>query len=488
MPRVHAATLAILALCGCPSTGPAGDDDAQVDDDADDTSAADDDTADDDDDTSAADDDDDDATNPEGPPSFTWQPPLGLLAPAFVAMQDGDGPWTPLAADAGSVPLEPADAEGRYAVLIACDDGASVEVQLLAATLDELPRPLLTCGLPDPSLPQASLSGEVLGLSGEEIAIVRIGPSYLPVFAGQSSYEASLPPGEAYDAFVARSPAWDSPVDRLLIHRGIEVPEGGSTLDFDLAVDGLLPVPRTVEVGGELSADGYVLVDYLSAGGTFGPVGYGAGSGAAFGEPPEESRDPEDRIFVEVGTPATSGPGDSSYSIWAFLPPGEDHTLVVPPPLDGATASAVDSAGGLRWDLSWEPWEGATLYRTRASRSDWDAGTSKAWTMVVSAGRAGDDPGWSSPDLSDLGGWNAGWSFSAGDEPSKIVAAAGRVLSEARGGMDVYNRMAAWLASIGVPPNSIAAALRGEDVLPPHIALQMHLLEFELLSTGDGDE
>jgi len=277
---VTSTLLLSLCLTGCPEGEPpdtvyvADDDDVTVPDDDDDSTKPPND--DDDDDSAIA--DDDDATPASWPLTITADLPTG----AVLALQSGDGPFSPVSLNGMSADVVIDDPEGRYGLLLACTGTARAGVQLHLSHAAQEPNPVIGCAESserDGGLP--ALAGDVLN-TADQLWSLYVGSAGWSALAGSAtSYWAAVPP-DSYDMIAVRR-APDGLAERLLIQRLADSANNPAiTIDFDDGTE----VPHTPELATLDIATTATTTSttgvFLSRGGTVWPLGIRPGSNATF--------------------------------------------------------------------------------------------------------------------------------------------------------------------------------------------------------------
>jgi hypothetical protein len=433
-------------------------------------------------DDDAADDDsldDDDAS--QGPPRWDWSPPLGLIPPVFVALQDGEGAWSALNAADGTVDLAVADPAGRYTALLVCTSGGVTSVLVVAASTVELPHLLSSCPAADNAAATAHLSGNLGGLGADQFGEVRAGYADAHLQWFENAYDLAVPPA-TWDVVASRALSYGGPPERLLVERDLAIPAEGLARSLDVQVSGVPTVSRSAGVAGAVPESPRIRVDWLTAGGTFFPLGVAPSAAELdYGEPADSLWREDDAILVSAGG-GGAGQGETRWSSWSFHPPGEDLSIAIPEELAGATAVAHPGSSGAHWDLVWQAHAGAIAWRATATAWTFDFSTGWSWTMLVTAGRAGAEPAWSSPDPATVPGFDAAWGIDASWGAPLDASAVTRVVTDGAVAPDDLTT-AIWLASsAAITPATMPGALRphleasGTDLLGAGLAVATRAL------------
>jgi hypothetical protein len=341
---------------------------------------------------------------------------------AFLAYQDGDGPWTAVPGQGGLYRLPVTHSGGKFGVLLGdvCEkDGASTwitngffstlgEVQLLQA--------LVFCN-PQPGPPPVTfdLTGALAGAAGGSVLIsANSGVWSFP--AGTAAYALKMIKGNG-DLVAAAYPSLQDYIpSRIIVERGRDA-QAASTRDFDFGNQGSDPLPRQAIQVPALAADETFqgTVQYLTAKGQVAILGYG-----------------KDLSAYAPFPPAAALPGD--LYLCSFQAVGADHSrslqamdsaspgLLAPrfptniPPFQVTASGGLRSRLALAWDavtpipsvhevLITQQVQQRQAYCYLYFGQSWHAGAAQM--------------SWSQPDLSAVPGFDPGFLPQSGS-PAQI--------------------------------------------------------------------
>lgn len=318
----------------------------------------------------------------------------------FLAVQDGDGPFTAIEGAGGVYTFEVAS--GRYAVVWHCvSNGDRISGTYL--TTEEATRIGAGCRVTTPAEPH-TISGTIAGAGGDGIS-VRIGSGIDNVVPGDDAYSIANLDSGMYDALAATFVNGDPLRKRIWIQREVAVFQ-----DLDLDID--------------FTADGSNLNHYslMAAGAdTFQSLFVsGLGTNISLGADETGYQALQTALFtgnelMHVDVSASDGSTSQFAGRW-FRTPG-DQVLELPDPFDSAVVSAPTTDPYVRLQFDLDPFPDATLYTFFAG------GTSAVFQIEVSSAWLGNGASWTFPDLSEASGWNNDWAMGAGEEIGWITTA-----------------------------------------------------------------
>jgi hypothetical protein len=326
---------------------------------------------------------------------------------AWVAFQDGDGPWQSVEGAGGVYSFEAPS--GRYGLAFVCDLGDFVPGEIVHASVAELPALTTSC---NPAAAQGAqhLRGAVRGLAAG---------GQLSISAGGSSVEVSAPigapPPDGYDlelpidvydvvgvAFESARPS------KALIAHDVSI-KGEATLDLDFTrAASLVEQPVTVTgAAGEVST----VVRLTTARGT---IAEWLLTPATYAGLRESDLGPDDIQEVTVSASAPSGTTFLERGVVLGVRAPRPLSVTLPPAFWSAKLGMVPGAPYLRPRASFEPYPDAVLYQVMASAATPTGG--RGWLVILGAGWLGARKSYDFPDFSGVRGFQARWMLQAQDQ------------------------------------------------------------------------
>jgi hypothetical protein len=340
--------------------------------------------------------------------------------PEWVAVQDGDGPWTRVAptASGGNTTFRSTFSSNRGGIARLSRSGTLTILSVLYGT----PAELVTAGITTPfacgSAVSKTLLGTAAGLDTNEFAIVSAGVlSHSLVVAATGGHFAlrALPSGPL-DLAVLRATRTNgqAAVTRFILRRDVDLPDTSvlPVLDFSSS-EAFAPATATLTLAG-LDAEGAGAGVHLITGtteATLSPV------------PPithEVSRPyaalPEARLRAGdlqlLFASATSGSGDRTVRLYFRTP--SDRTLTLPAPLIRPTFTTLGTTPLLRLRAHFV----AQPDYDRAATITYQRGTTTLMDVTMTAGYAALTGGYDLdvPDLSAAAGFDPAWALHPGSD------------------------------------------------------------------------
>lgn len=332
--------------------------------------------------------------------------------PAFVAYQDGSGPWTrvTLAANNTASFSLPSGRGGVASVVANGFLGSNLDVQY--GTVQELNADGSDeCGVTLQG--GRTLTGTVSGRGPEDIVSVVAGGAVAGFFFGQSFTLNNVAPGP-FDLLATRFSVADGP-GKAIIRRDLN-PANNSVLaplDFN-GPEAFDPVARTVTVGNGLGEELVSFALYLLRGGTGGGLYYFDPNESTettrtwFGIP-NNRRAAGDLHLLAVSAPR--GPQSSSRTVTRVFREATNQSLTLPARLIGPTVTSLGASGGSsRTRAVYTP---QADYGSRWSTSYQQAGQAITVSTTAAYNGAGTVT-LDVPDLSGVSGWNSSWGLRGG--------------------------------------------------------------------------
>ena len=333
---------------------------------------------------------------------------------AWVAFQDGDGPWQTVDGAKGvySHPI----AGPRHGVAFLCDLGNFTAGEIIQATVAELPQVTTYC---DGLTPASNhLNVTIRGLDPAVEVAVSAGTAFvgygLPTTA--RSFDLSVAPG-TYDVvgLALLSGAQRQPV-KVAFARAVDV-SGNAAATLDFGVEHWL-VEQPLSVMGAAEPP-EVFVKLTTALDT--TTSFQAPAGKFYSLQPRDLG-AGDIQELTVSTVSVSGGAVSERGVVLGLVEPQPVTVTLPPALSSPKVAAIGGAPYLRPRLTLGPYPGATLHQLMAV-----AGApplQKQWLVILSASWLRDGQGYDFPDFSGVRGFATKWALQPQDDAQFEVDAA----------------------------------------------------------------
>lgn len=377
--------------------------------------------------------------------------------PAFLAFQDGDGPWQSVPLSGAEYSLPVTDPSGRYGVAIVSDNGGSVTVSIFHATVNELPViNHASAGPPVSEQPTVTVSGTLLGINeGDQASVFVNGAStYIFVSFPNPPYDLSVPPG-IYDIIALRasvSPESPRNVNKVFIRRNVAIQQNTTVdIDFNDPSTTFAPETRSIVINGVMT-DEYVVgnVSFLSDLGTTATLAeFGSAEGTIvqtqFAGIPVDRQIGKDihQLFV-FATQISTGSTELRRSLIRFFRASANQTVNLPEQFSSPQVTLATATPYLRLTARWSAYPGSaqayhlgyaqqvsfgkrrrlsrpplSLRPLRASLSDGRRRqTTTAGTLVWNVWLTNEWFGntteftYTLPDFSTLSGWSGQWGLS----------------------------------------------------------------------------
>jgi hypothetical protein len=349
-----------------------------------------------------------------GPASAVTLTNLAKTNLAWVAFQDGDGPWQTVDGAKGvySLPV----AGPRYGLAFLCDLGNLTAGEIIQATVAELPQVATNCDGVNPAANHLKVT--IRGLEPAVEVAVSAGSAFVGygVPTTARSFDLSVAPG-TYDVvgLALLSGAQRQPV-KVAFARGVDASgDAAATLDFG-AEHWLVEQPLSV-VGAAEPPEVFVSLTT------------GLGTTTSFQAPAGKfyslaGRDlgPGDIQELTVSATSISGGTVSERGVVLGLAEPQPLTVSLPPALSSPKVAAIGGAPYLRPRLTLGPYPGATLYQLMAVAGP--PSLQKQWLVILSASWQRDGQGYDFPDFSGVRGFATKWALQPQDDAQFEVDAA----------------------------------------------------------------
>ena len=353
--------------------------------------------------------------------------------PIWLAVQDGDGAWTHVNVGANNT-FSFALSSGRGGVAYvtrrgeAADDNYALSV--LYATAAEF-NAVATAGAgtlcgDDPVITGKTVNGSVVNVGAAQLASVSLGPVFTVTPGAVPNFQLTNVPDGALDLIAARMSA-DFTVDKLIIRRGLNVPNDGTLdpLDFE-ASEAFDPEPGTLtlnNLGGDV-ASAIVFYTNTNSASLFGGTLLSFGGEASaeperpyFGVPAAKQAAGELHELIVSAGPDVANPTRSRAAIQFFTAVG-DRSLTLGPDLDNPDVATVATTPYLRLRAELaaqaEYNQFANVTYTQGSTA---ATGRRSADLGMTAGYAnGGDYNLEIPDFSGVEGFDSNWGLKTGVE------------------------------------------------------------------------
>jgi hypothetical protein len=341
----------------------------------------------------------------------------------WVAFADGDGAWQPATARGlGNYGWEPVS--DRYSVAYVCRNTLQNTVEIVAATIAELPAIDVTCGLPPAD--RIAWTGKVSGTSpGSQIVVTLGSPESLQMVAmvdSTGSYTAMVPPS-TYDIVAAAGSAPGA--SAIVIKRGIEIAAPGST-DFDFGNAIVVKTASQPTAANPMNDEqvGVHLYGYTRNGAIIPlPLPLNAPAGE-IGFVDVKALAPGDMQNLTVDGSRANGQLMRGTTITLQGEP--PNSIALPPVWDDVQLGESDATAASRPKVSFTPYPKVLFYRMLVSgleRGHPD------WIMSVGAGWLGSRTSFELADLSAAPGFDAAW----GPPPAGMRVVEAAAITSSRG-------------------------------------------------------
>jgi hypothetical protein len=362
--------------------------------------------------------------------------------PVWLAVQNGDGPWTPVTAGANNtftfnLPTT------RGGVAYVTQNGTNYDIEVIYASTTEFnlltgngANPVSVCSPPETG---KTVTGSVTGLDDDQIAFITLGTSFAqatPLLEGGSFTLRNVPDGEQTLIATRLSSGTGSSfaVNKIIVRHGVNPGDGTAlpVLDFGAseAVDPASADVTIQGIGGDVANLGVSLV-------TSGSSFFGFGGSAFlfsaaditsanatqtyYGVPDAQLATGDLHVLQAFAQPPGEDPTTSRFALQYFRSV-TDQTLTLGPPLTEPVVSvlAVDPYLRLRALLTVQ-----TEYNQFASASFTQEGHSATVAMTGGYLAGATQFDLAIPDLSGAAGFQATWGPVAGVETSYDISAIG---------------------------------------------------------------
>ncbi len=331
-------------------------------------------------------------------------------APLWFAYQDGaSGAWTRVLPAAGTNSYTFSMASTKGGVAVVDTVGPGYELSVIYATVAEFQSfdQTLQCGA-------KTINGSVAGVTTPQVANIALGYSTAAVIPNVSTaFALNGVPGGAQNLFAARVNGTTQRADRLILRRGVNLPDGGTLplLDFN-ATEAFAPVSANVTLSGIGSDTASIVTLYNGVrGSSYGTIGTLYNYLAASGPKPFDAVPAAQLITDELQQMQAVALGanavQTSRTSGVYFATPADVTLTMGPVISTPTVTRITGTSNsrVRVQLSLQTEYG------RAFNADFaQASANRTASMFVTTGYTGGGA-WdvSLPDVSAAAGWQNTW-------------------------------------------------------------------------------
>jgi uncharacterized membrane protein len=349
------------------------------------------------------------------------------LAPVWLAVQDGNGPWTRVTPDVNNSYTFQVSS-GRGAIAYVTTASGTTNVTVLYATAGELRGSggthTVACTPPTGKTVNGSVTG--LGpISGTSIdaATIVLGPSTASANATTPTFQLKNVPNGAHDLIAARTTTtisgtdFTSAVNRLIIRRALD-PADGSTLpvlDFGSA-ESFAPATANVTIANLGADQAFTSTALSTANGSSAAFSFTSSSTGAtqayYGVPDAKLIAGDIHVLSVIATPQGASPTTSRFASLYFRSV-TDRTVTLGPVLGVPTISTIATSPYLRLRAQL-PLQAEYNNAGGVSYSQ-GGGPNTTWSILMTAAYAsGAAYDLNVPDLSGVAGWNNAWALVSG--------------------------------------------------------------------------
>jgi len=331
--------------------------------------------------------------------------------PAWIASQNGDGPWVRAVVDADNVARVPMTTRGAVAYVF--DLGPTVYVFIQYGTPAELVMMNPPC--PPSSFSSKQVSGTIAGMADGQDAIVSLGTSRGYIFAPGPFEMFGVPAGtlNLVGVLSARTDTAETPL-KLIVRRGLNLQDRATlpTLDF-AAAEAVQPAAANLTIVGRGPETPLVYSAYTATDGSYVPMfdGYVLGPAPRWYGMPSALLATDDlhRVNVEfsdgfrtrIAVALTRSVRDVNLTVAPYLAPPTVSIVANAPYVRPRIQRAFQSEYGSAMHVAF--YQQPSVSESRAVTVDVTSGyrnSSAAWDIVV-------------PDFTSLG-FNPAWGFRQG--------------------------------------------------------------------------
>jgi hypothetical protein len=358
--------------------------------------------------------------------AWTFCEETGL--PEWVAVQDGDGPWSRVTPEGDTYRFDIDETRGAIAFVIVDDVSGAATTTVLHLSSFEF-EALAASRCTGPGITK-TVNGSVADLAPGEIVNVGLGSASATVVGGAAStFTLTNVPDGPQDLIAGRQAFSGTglSVDRLLIRRDLNPADGSTLAPIDFDADGFDPVSGNVTVAGLSAGDEALFTGFfISENGTFAPYVSGApltgGAGSYVGIP-NDRLDTGDLHYLQVIAGSTDGDGSFGTARTAvdIFREVSDRTLELGPVL-ATPALTVES-------------ETPFVVRAEAdAQAEYDdlfsislSQVANTVSLIATTGWRSAAPTWDLrvPDLSSTAGWDGAWGLQSGSTTSWAATGSG---------------------------------------------------------------
>ncbi len=320
----------------------------------------------------------------------------------FVALQDGDGPWTVLASDDGDYSF--VAATGRYALATVCTHPAYVSLRFFYATAAEQATPERRCSTGTDGSTLATVNIGVDGLADSTSANVWVDQTAVTATPDDPDVTHSVLPGR-HDVWGV---VWaDTTIESVMVARDVDaVADAATGVTLDLDAHAVATSLFSIETTGATESDSvWTSTSLWSHHGTRANLTQGVSGYAGV---PASALAGNDTHQITV---AASSADQRYRAAYVHLRDPADVVVELPPVFSPSSVHSAGTTPSVRLAMTFDAYEGAALYGLMASQGEDSPTRSVTWEGT--AGWLGDleSYSWEQPDLTSLEGWSSAWDF-----------------------------------------------------------------------------
>jgi hypothetical protein len=348
------------------------------------------------------------------------------LAPIWLAVQDGTGPWTRVTPAANNTYTFQITS-GRGGVAFVTSASGSTNVTVLFATSAEISGTggtnTVACTPPTGKTVNGSVAGLGPSTTAFDVATIVLGPSVASASEAAPTFQLKNVPNGVHDLIASRATTtisgtdFTSVVNRIIIRRALDPPDGSTlpVLDFNGA-ESFAPATANVTIANLGTDQAFTSVALSTANGSSAAFSFTTASATAtqpyYGVPDAQLIAGDIHVLSVIATPPGTSPVTSRFASLYFRSV-TDRTVTLGPVLGVPTISTVATAPYLRLRAQL-PLQAEYGSSGGVSYSQ-GTGPSTTWSVLMTGAYAGGAAyDLIIPDLSGAAGWNNVWGLLPG--------------------------------------------------------------------------
>jgi hypothetical protein len=332
----------------------------------------------------------------------------------WMAFQDGNGPWTPVAPVAGEFSFDLTSDRGAVAVVQA--PGGSPSITILHMTAEEMA--ILSEGECFQGGEPRTVTGSVAGLDANDFANVTLGTAQRFLTPAAPDFTFTLLPQGPLNLLASQYSNVPPALDKIIIRRNLNPAHNDvlPVLDFG-AAEAVAPVVNNLTINNIQGETTSAVVSYVLDNGNTGSLLYSE---------PEVSANPDRTYrgvpaslyeagdFHRLSAQATSADLSTTRSIVQYFGQATDRTLTLPDAIGPTPVTVASSAPYARLRIQYTPQPQYDSYYLAYFTQN-DGFVTRTVAENFSAGYLdGGSIDFTFPDFSGLTGWDDDWGLQAG--------------------------------------------------------------------------